>query len=81
MPPQVLPAGRRFPGQGDIAGFAFSGGRLLVGDASNRAIAYDQADLCSRAASIGPAMTTAEICLLLRRPAAACRVAQAAALG
>lgn len=54
-------AARRAPvsGQGEIAGFSFSDDRLLIGDASNRVVAYDAATF-ARQREYRPAMTTAE---------------------
>jgi ABC-type transport system involved in multi-copper enzyme maturation permease subunit len=46
--------------QGDIAGFAFTGGKLLIGDASNRVVAYDDQTF-ARQREFRPKMTTAEL--------------------
>ncbi|HEX5104248.1 MAG TPA: hypothetical protein VFV87_10580, partial [Pirellulaceae bacterium] len=46
--------------QGDIAGFAFSGERLLIGDVSNRVVAYDARSF-TRQQEYRPAMSTAEL--------------------
>jgi hypothetical protein len=55
-------AARRAPisGQGEIAGFAFSGDRLLVGDASYCVVAYD-AQTFARQDIYRPAMNNWEI--------------------